>query len=367
MSRKMANASSRNKSKVFDRLIGDDVSEVDPSYKIFLEHLCQEGNSYAFDAPDGGHGMPASVRYEEDDNISCVVAMDKDCTNVPNSSRRRYRGGSNAKLPGVTSGRDAHINVKAVTAPTDESYAAFLSLLKIKDGFMVIELEPGVTVAYEQEEETPVGYDEMSTVSSAKDRKHSMNAPQNMVEDNAMHGDEDRHRQTDNIICEHATGRPPPDNLDSQDLTCTDEHGLAPCTESSDLNVYEDDQRSPIAFSCGVPSTFDEKLDYVLSQPYDQNEYEELLRKATDRKPVSRQKHLRSVSKRYATGVLGLSYLDHYPDLATQIDSADTDEGRLNLLRKFFFWLENLSHEGAHMPWIAKALSCDPIVADDYE
>uniref|UniRef100_A0ACD5TM22 Uncharacterized protein n=1 Tax=Avena sativa TaxID=4498 RepID=A0ACD5TM22_AVESA len=339
MSRKMPNGSSRNKSNVFDSLIGDDVSEVDPSYKIFLEHLCQEGNSYAFDVPDGDHGMPASVRYEEDD-IFRVVAMDKDCTNVPNSSPRRYRGGLNAKRPGVTSGRDARINVKAVTAPTDESYGAFLSLLKIKDGFMVIELEPGVTVAYEQDDETPTGYDEMSTVSSAKDRKHLMCAPQNVVGDNAMHRDEDRLGQTGNFISEYGIGRPPPDNLDSQDLICTDEHGLEPCTESSDLNVYEDDQRSPIAFSCGVPSTFDEKLDYVLSRTYDQNEYEELLRRATDRKPVSRQKHLRNVSKCYATGVLGLSYLDHYPDLATQIDSAGTDEGRLNLLRKFFFWLE---------------------------
>jgi hypothetical protein len=77
--------------------------------------------------------------------------------------------------------------------------------------------------------------------------------------------------------------------------------------------VCEDDQGEPLAFSSGAPSTFDEKLDSVLSQPYDQSEYEELLGKATDRKPVCRQKHLRSASKSYPSGKLGLSYLHHYP------------------------------------------------------
>ena len=77
--------------------------------------------------------------------------------------------------------------------------------------------------------------------------------------------------------------------------------------------VCEDDQGEPLAFRSSVPSTFDEKLDSVLSQPYDQSEYEELLRKATARKPVCKQRHLRSASKRYATDTTGLSYLGHYP------------------------------------------------------
>lgn len=78
------------------------------------------------------------------------------------------------------------------------------------------------------------------------------------------------------------------------------------------VQVCEDDQGEPLAFSSGVPSTFDEKLDFVLSKPYDRSEYEDLLRKATERKPVSRQRILRSASKHYATDIVGLSYLDHY-------------------------------------------------------
>lgn len=77
--------------------------------------------------------------------------------------------------------------------------------------------------------------------------------------------------------------------------------------------VCGDEQGEPLALSCGIPSTFDEKLNDVLSKPYDLNEYKELLRKATDRKLVSRQRHLRNASKPYATRAVGLSFLDHYP------------------------------------------------------
>jgi hypothetical protein len=75
----------------------------------------------------------------------------------------------------------------------------------------------------------------------------------------------------------------------------------------------EDEQAEALAISCSGSTKFDEKLNAVLSQPYDQKEYEELWRKASDRKPVSRQRHLRSASKCYVTGAIGLSYLDHYP------------------------------------------------------
>nr|XP_051199636.1 uncharacterized protein LOC127313120 isoform X2 [Lolium perenne] len=329
MSRKTANGPSRNKKKVCDRLIGDDVSEVDPSYKLFLEHLSEVGSSYFCDVPDGDHGMPASVRYE----------VDKDCTSVLNNSLHRNRRGPKTKRPrvSVTSGRDAHISVKEMDTPIDESYAAFLSTMRIEDGFMVVEPEPGVTFVYGKEDETPAGYGKMRTASSTKERKHSINALENMTED--------RLGKNDNIISECGINGPAP--------------------ESSAFNVCEDHQGEPAAFSSGVPSTFDEKLHSVLSQPYDGSEHKKLMRKATEQKPVSRLKHLRNACKRYDTDILGLSYLDHYPDLAKQIHSADTDEGRLNLLRKFFFWLENLSHEGAYMPWKSKGLACDPIVADD--
>lgn len=312
---KMANGSSRDKNKEFASLTRKDVSDIDPSYKIFLENLIEDGSAYVFHMPNGDHGLPASVRYEEDD-MSYGGTNARDGTNVPKKLPHTSRGGPNIKRLHQTSGMAVNVNashsflprtfsVKKNTSAVDESYAEFLSLMKIKDGFMVLELEPGVTVVYEQEEETPPGYDELRTL----------------------------------VMSEHGIDGPAPDNLHGQDLICTDEHGLVPCTESSDFNVSfclvlwvisliilflfhnffilwqasEDCEEASIALSCGASSTFDEKLDFVLSQPYDQNEYEELMRKATDQKPVSRQRQLRSGSKRYATGFVGLSYLDHYP------------------------------------------------------
>ncbi|VAH07610.1 unnamed protein product [Triticum turgidum subsp. durum] len=338
---KMANRPSRDNNKVFASLTRKDDSDIDPSYKIFLENLIEDGSAYVFHMPNGDHGLPASIRYEED-VMPYGAANARDGTNVPKKLPHTSRGGPNVDRLDQTSGSAVNVNaghsflprtssVKKNTSDVDESYAEFLSLMKIKDGFMVLELEPGVTVVYEQEEETPPGYDELRTV----------------------------------VMSERGIDRPAPDNLHGRDSICTDEHGVVPCTESSDFEACEDCEEEPLALSCGAPSTFDEKLDSVLSQPYDQNEYEELMRKATDQKPVSRQRQLRSGSKRYPTGFVGLSYLDHYPDLAKQIDTADTNERRLNLLRKFFFWLENLCHDGAHMPWIPKALACNPIAPDD--
>ncbi|KAK3135527.1 hypothetical protein QOZ80_5BG0420000 [Eleusine coracana subsp. coracana] len=337
--KKTVNGPQCKKSKLFESLIGKDDSEIDPSYKFFLENLRIDGDTYVLDVPNGDHGMPVSVRYEE--NMSCGNLTDKNATDFPNNSLGRSWGAPKGKRKGEVSSKAASGNVDHSFSPLtssvkrkmkdseiDESYELFLSLVKFKDGFMIIEPEPGVTIVYEQEEDMPARYDELRAGSSANRPKPLVSLVGN-IEGNAMRG-----------------------------------HVLR--TKSSDLNACKDDQGAQCALICSGFSTFDEKLNSILNQPYDQNEYEELWKKATDRKPVNRQRHLRSASKHYATKEIGLSYLDHYPDLAVQIGSADSDE-RLSLLRKFFFWLENLCHEGAYMPWISRPIACDPISPDEYE
>ncbi|XP_066373792.1 uncharacterized protein [Miscanthus floridulus] len=299
---------------------------------------------------------------------------------APNS-RRTSSGIPDGKRPDVKAVKAASRNVscsfspkrsyvkkKTTTSSVDESYemeGVFLSLVKFKDGFMVIEPEPGVTIVYEREEDMPAGYDEWRTGSSTNELP-LVSPLENMEEDYTMQRYDYGLAPANEIASEHEMAAPSSENIDGQDIICTDERGLVLYAEPSDLNACEDEQATPLAISYGGSSTFDEKLNAILSQPYDQNEYEELWRKATDRKPVSRQRHLRSASKRYVTEAIGLSYLDYYPDLAVQINSADCDK-RLSLLRKFFFWLENLCHEGAYMPWISKPLACNPISPDEYE
>uniref|UniRef100_A0A0E0PMQ0 Uncharacterized protein n=1 Tax=Oryza rufipogon TaxID=4529 RepID=A0A0E0PMQ0_ORYRU len=372
----MVSRSSCSKNKVFGSLPVDSIPEIDPSYRLFLEHLREDGNGYVLDAPRGDHGSPVFLRYAQD-HASNGYANAKSGTNITKSSLRRSHCNQNSEGPGVTSDKAGSANAghcfslgtsfAMETSEIDESYATFLRLLKIKNGLMVIEPEPGVTIVYGQAEETPVGYDELRIATSTNGRDSLMTAFENMGEENAMNTDGDGLGKINNSASECEMDGLALENMGGQDLVCIDEHGLPPCTELSDLNVCGDEQGEPLALSCGIPSTFDEKLNDVLSKPYDLNEYKELLRKATDRKLVSRQRHLRNASKPYATRAVGLSFLDHYPDLAIQIDSADSDERKLCLLRKFFFWLENLCHEGAYMPWIDKPLACNPIDADDYE
>lgn len=375
--KKSVDGSSRKNSRLFGDLISKHGSEIDPCYKLFLEHLSKHGNTYVLDVPKGDHGLPISVRYEED-HTSYGNTKEKSGPNFPDGSPRNW-GIPNGRHPGVKavkapsrnvshsfSPKGSYVKNKKKISSIDESYELFLSLVKFKDGFMVLEPEPGVTIVYEREEDMAVGYDELRTVSATNELEPLMSPLENMEEDYTMHTYDYGLELANKVASEREMAGPSSENIDGQDVICADEHQLVLHAELSDSNAYGDEQATPLAISCSCPSTFDEKLNAVLSQPYDQNEYEELWRKATDRKPVSRQRHLRSSSKRYVTGAIGLSYLDYYPDLAMQINSADCDK-RLSLLRKLFFWLENLCHEGAYMPWISKPLPWNPISPEDYE
>jgi hypothetical protein len=318
----MVSRSSCSKNKVFGSLPVDSIPEIDPSYRLFLEHLREDGNGYVLDAPRGDHGSPVFLRYAQD-HASNGYANAKSGTNITKSSLRRSHCNQNSEGPGVTSDKAGSANAghcfslgtsfAMETSEIDESYATFLRLLKIKNGLMVIEPEPGVTIVYGQAEETPVGYDELRIATSTNGRDSLMTAFENMGEENAMNTDGDGLGKINNSASEREMDGLALENMGGQDLVCIDEHGLPPCTELSDLNVCGDEQGEPLALSCGIPSTFDEKLNDVLSKPYDLNEYKELLRKATDRKLVSRQRHLRNASKPYATRAVGLSFLDHYP------------------------------------------------------
>ncbi|XP_022768075.1 uncharacterized protein LOC111312251 isoform X2 [Durio zibethinus] len=89
-------------------------------------------------------------------------------------------------------------------------------------------------------------------------------------------------------------------------------------------------------------SQFREKLMDLLKIPYDRQEFENLWREVTCRKPVQRVKELRyGRMKSYSTKTNGKSYLDWYEELRMKIDEFRHDRQKiLYLLRGFFFWLE---------------------------
>ncbi|XVF64482.1 hypothetical protein PTKIN_Ptkin09bG0173400 [Pterospermum kingtungense] len=101
------------------------------------------------------------------------------------------------------------------------------------------------------------------------------------------------------------------------------------------------------------PSQFREKLMDLLKIPYDRQEFENLWREVTCRKPVEASKELRGRVKPYPTKIKGKSYLDWYKELKMKIDEFRDDRRKiLFLLRGFFFWLKNTGHEGAFQPWL---------------
>ncbi|KAM3683024.1 hypothetical protein ACB098_12G115300 [Castanea mollissima] len=94
----------------------------------------------------------------------------------------------------------------------------------------------------------------------------------------------------------------------------------------------------------------------ILRRPYNEMEYKKLMHEVSYRRPKKRDRELRSGTKSYSMKSCSKSYLDQYSGFKRKIKSVQSDHHRvLNLARGFFFWLQNLSHEGAFQPWKDKS------------
>ncbi|XP_027091004.1 uncharacterized protein [Coffea arabica] len=105
----------------------------------------------------------------------------------------------------------------------------------------------------------------------------------------------------------------------------------------------------------GTPSRhspFREQVMRTLRKPYDSMEHKKLSQDILARKPIARNLDLRNGREQiYLMNKEGKSYLDHFYDLKRKLQAAKTAHEELNLLRGFFFWLQNLTQEGAFRPW----------------
>ncbi|XP_072986069.1 uncharacterized protein [Typha latifolia] len=198
----------------------------------------------------------------------------------------------------------------------DDSYQIFLKHVGFLDGTMVLQLENNVVVRYEEE-----------------------------VSNHQEEAAEERHEEC----------------LEESEVTEKKGDSFKP--PSSLIQIVDDDS-CPFEINSRLPSRFKSRLINVLRKPFDQSEYDNLKATATLRKKIIKMKHLRDRSIAYETNMPGYSYFDHYPDLARQIDCADRKKG-LELLRGFFFWLENVGHEGAFMPWVTACRSYREIPYSD--
>lgn len=100
-----------------------------------------------------------------------------------------------------------------------------------------------------------------------------------------------------------------------------------------------------------VLSDFWWNVKALLERPYDQKEYIELWKAVKSRKPTLNGMDLRN-GKFRSTRQLGKSYLDHHKELHEKLKEVENDKiKQLNILRGFFFWLQNLTQTGAFRPW----------------
>ncbi|CAH9108977.1 unnamed protein product [Cuscuta europaea] len=106
---------------------------------------------------------------------------------------------------------------------------------------------------------------------------------------------------------------------------------------------------------CGqsMQSPFRKKIITILKRPYDQSEYEKLLKGVKVRLPVERNMELRNGRDvAYSANRKGKSLLDHHKDLKDKLKEAQANKRkRLNILRGFFFWLQHLTQAGVFKPW----------------
>ncbi|KAG7590441.1 hypothetical protein ISN44_As07g026080 [Arabidopsis suecica] len=102
-------------------------------------------------------------------------------------------------------------------------------------------------------------------------------------------------------------------------------------------------------------SSFSKKLMEILRNPYDEKEFLRLYNEASLKRPLTKSRQLRDGREIEYNDQhkLALSYLEKYTDFNKKYHRYREDLPRaLNLLRGFFFYLENIVLEGAFKPWL---------------
>ncbi|XP_024014380.1 uncharacterized protein LOC18009183 [Eutrema salsugineum] len=117
-------------------------------------------------------------------------------------------------------------------------------------------------------------------------------------------------------------------------------------------------------------SSFSKKLLEILRKPYDKNEFLQRCTEASRKRQLTRTRQLRDGKEieYQVEDQLGPSYLEQYPDFNKKFRHCRYGKDlprALNLLRGFFFYLENIVLEGAFKPWVHEKLverECQVIV-----
>ncbi|WOL06248.1 hypothetical protein Cni_G14979 [Canna indica] len=319
-----------NKYPVFDdRKSGRD--EDDPNYRMFLDHLRVDGNSYLYEMAVGGSDPPLRVKYEGGEGFDVAAPWRQPKSRHSSGSKRTGSGEANGRSTPESNKRRKRMTldqnlckflhprtpvsssrVHTGGSLIDEDYLVFLNNVKVHDGLI---LRNNETIVYENIKK------EEKEVEEQEEEKEMVTEIEKIAEENEVYPVE---------MEEEPSGVP----LQPSGSSGAEDHSF----------LAEILRRKP--------SSFRNRLVNVLREPFDKKEYEGMMSHISIRKPIVNYKHLRDDSIPYATSQLGLSYLDHYPDLAKCIESASDDHHKNFLLRGFFFWLQNVGSSDSFRPWI---------------
>ncbi|XP_075484162.1 uncharacterized protein LOC142524205 isoform X2 [Primulina tabacum] len=299
--------------------------ENDPQYELFLENLKEHEKSYIFQF--GRAGSPGVIKYERE------ISLDEECDSEPNrrlSSDIKQDYELPSQMPRIENQHN-HL-MRSTSVETNKNFTPRKSKKEVKN--QKVETEKHST------SEMVPDLDYLTFLQSSK-----------VIDDY--------------FVCTFGGGTVV---FEKNDMENNQEKENSDDEHSSDVEVLDvaafDKMNKDIFRNFNgqtMQSRFREELVTVLRKPYDKEEHKKLLQDIKIRKPEDRHMDLRGGRERScSTAKVGKSYMDCFPSLRKQLLKFQDDGPKcLNLIRGFFFWLQ----EGSFEPWMdAECLAISPEV-----
>ncbi|KAJ8539823.1 hypothetical protein K7X08_014075 [Anisodus acutangulus] len=306
-----------------DEYEDEDEDEDDPDYKMFLANIKPKGNSYVLKI-DRSDGFPVFVEYEKEDGSDEEYEYlgrgkqqdagdEKDLDKVesqPFLKKKKKKGLTSKK--NSTKGNDASSKRQGKDEKRKRS-SKEQTARKGRKSSAIVTVDEDVAITVKEE---IADVDEASFKSGHSfECKAAEDDLQIIASDNCTFG-----KEGSSILINASSAK-----------HCENVEDICPLQT--------------------VDCDFVSNVKALLQMPYNQEEYIRLWELVKIRKPILKNMDLRN-GKFYSSGQLGRSYLDHHEDLREKLKEVDNDNRqKLNILRGFFFWLQNLTQEGAFKPW----------------
>lgn len=347
----------------YDNSMNDDALDNDPHYEIFLSSLIVNGNSFVLQVNEK-NGLSEPLKYDaedscDDESLGNSRDMKAAIGGNVGDDTSDSSGGSELDSPLVFSDlakkqRQFVVEDDIRSKPTDSNPSG-------NQAYLVEDLGSGGFCASGGKYKTDMQSKECSKSQILRKSMKVKKKNNDECEDDYQRYINCLRFDGENFVLKYKNASPivyesdeyPPD---AQTNNCTynmEESTKLPATAGgSHASVMGDDNCHYIATSSSH-SPFREQVMRILRKPYDLKEHQMLGQLILARKPIARNMDLRNGrDMTYSTNKDGKSYLDHHDDLRRKLQAAKTPHEDLNLLRGFFFWLQNLTQDGAFEPWL---------------